>query len=339
MKQQFINDNIIFDSLQTENSMKNGLIQLCHHSIGWANARDCLLLIKYLYESRAQRNSTGSSSTRSSSKSSSSSASSRVYDVVDVEYALNRLQSQRPLVDSLTPSASANIDSGLIFPRFATASDAQLPIATSSKATTSSTATTSKKRKSTASTAKDTAVATKAKKSKAGGDNDDMDPTFIALLEACREAGYDESHEKRKELVVILEAVQSGGAFPDDIMSIVLAKTQLSNEEATEILRPQVSVVLSGMKHAILVEDMYGEKIRELQESLSKATTKKERERIMKEITALDQKADEDAAVQMKLQQAGCCPMGFTWHPCGDGWRCAGGSHFLTAGQLKDYGV
>lgn len=29
------------------------------------------------------------------------------------------------------------------------------------------------------------------------------------------------------------------------------------------------------------------------------------------------------------------CPMGFAWHNCGSGWRCAGGSHDVSDSESK----
>lgn len=46
-----------------------------------------------------------------------------------------------------------------------------------------------------------------------------------------------------------------------------------------------------------------------------------------------------EAEKQKKLQEAVrriCpCPAGFTWHKVGGGWRCAGGSHFVSDAQLQ----
>lgn len=40
-------------------------------------------------------------------------------------------------------------------------------------------------------------------------------------------------------------------------------------------------------------------------------------------------------AIKEKLRQLSPCPAGFTWHQCSDGWRCAGGSHFVSDEELK----
>jgi hypothetical protein len=39
--------------------------------------------------------------------------------------------------------------------------------------------------------------------------------------------------------------------------------------------------------------------------------------------------------VKAKLQQIGRCPAGFNWHHSGGGWRCGGGSHWVSDEELK----
>ena len=63
-----------------------------------------------------------------------------------------------------------------------------------------------------------------------------------------------------------------------------------------------------------------------------------ERDRLTRE---LNQKRLEDQArrqkeeqIQQKLKKMGVCPMGYRWIPVGDGYRCAGGTHFVTRSQL-----
>lgn len=56
-----------------------------------------------------------------------------------------------------------------------------------------------------------------------------------------------------------------------------------------------------------------------------------------------DKKAQDDAkdklkkfvAVQEKLRRLSKCPMGFVWLQVGGGWRCAGGTHFVSDGELE----
>ena len=44
---------------------------------------------------------------------------------------------------------------------------------------------------------------------------------------------------------------------------------------------------------------------------------------------------DEEAHKQIKEKFLQRCPAGFTWHRNGNGWRCAGGSHFVSDEELK----
>jgi hypothetical protein len=146
----------------------------------------------------------------------------------------------------------------------------------------------------------------------AGGD----DSVYKALLLACKKAGYDETHERRKDLVAILQTVKGGGDFPDDIMLIVIEETKLSKAKATKMLKPQLQRVLSAMEESVEAEE---ERLREIErmEAAERARAQAEFEKI-----------------QQKLKHIGQCCMGFTWHRNGTGWRCAGGSHYVTDADL-----
>ena len=62
------------------------------------------------------------------------------------------------------------------------------------------------------------------------------------------------------------------------------------------------------------------------------------RARIRAEIEARrkeeEKRRKEEARVQAKIRDMGVCPVGFRWIKQVDGYRCAGGAHFLTNGQL-----
>ena len=40
-------------------------------------------------------------------------------------------------------------------------------------------------------------------------------------------------------------------------------------------------------------------------------------------------------AIREKLRQISPCPAGFNWHKVGSGWRCGGGSHFVSDAELN----
>ena len=83
-------------------------------------------------------------------------------------------------------------------------------------------------------------------------------------------------------------------------------------------LKPQICQVLEGMQNAVRAEEEHRLEMKRLKE-----------EEIARRQQDL-QKAKE------KLRKSGRCPAGFTWHRSGnDGWRCAGGSHFVSDAQLN----
>ena len=150
---------------------------------------------------------------------------------------------------------------------------------------------------------------------------DGMDPVFAALLEACRQVGYDSTHDKRKELVSILECVQLGDAFPPDILDRVMETTQQGEKEVLKVLKPQILRVLDAMRNAVLHEERRLEELRRLEEEARLAEDKAEKERILAEIK---EKTDKQERVQAQLRSIGRCPYTFTWHPDGSGgWQCS----------------
>jgi thiol-disulfide isomerase/thioredoxin len=124
-----------------------------------------------------------------------------------------------------------------------------------------------------------------------------------ALQEACVELGYDESNPKRKELVAKLTGCEGSKDFPDDILGLVCQKTGKEAKDLLDELRAQVPDVLSSMREAI-------------------KEAEKEQHRL-------------DAPIRERLKEMCLCPAGFDWHREGDGWRCNGGSHFVSNDKLN----
>lgn len=67
-----------------------------------------------------------------------------------------------------------------------------------------------------------------------------------------------------------------------------------------------------------------------LQLELEQRRAEEERERRAKE-------ERERQALQEKLKKISSCPAGFNWYKHGFGWRCGGGSHFVSDKQLGDH--
>ncbi|CAJ2510869.1 Uu.00g064940.m01.CDS01 [Anthostomella pinea] len=55
-----------------------------------------------------------------------------------------------------------------------------------------------------------------------------------------------------------------------------------------------------------------------------------ERERIVRKLLEEERRRKEEAEMQIRLAQMGVCPMGFSWIKQAAGYRCAGGSHFMS---------
>ncbi|OLQ07138.1 Protein CfxQ [Symbiodinium microadriaticum] len=66
-----------------------------------------------------------------------------------------------------------------------------------------------------------------------------------------------------------------------------------------------------------------------------------ERERLERERRRLEEEAriraeqEKQARIREKLRQISPCPAGFSWYKTGGGWRCGGGSHFVSDSQLN----
>lgn len=132
---------------------------------------------------------------------------------------------------------------------------------------------------------------------------------YAYLLKACVDAGYDLTHDSRQTLIGILEDVLAGGIFPDDILQPVLDQCGVGEATVMKVLRPQVQGVLEGMRHAVQAEEQRRQELERLAEQERQA------------------KQQEYERVQKRLRMSGLCPMGYSWHREGSGWRCAGGSH------------
>ena len=138
-------------------------------------------------------------------------------------------------------------------------------------------------------------------------DDDDGPPKGMsvaaALQEACVELGYDADNKKRKELIGKLQGCEGDKDFPGDVLGLVLAKTQKQKHEVLHELREQVAGVLEAMREAVHQAE---------QEQYKK-----------------------DAPIREKLKEMALCPAGFDWHRDGCGWRCNGGSHYMSNEDLS----
>ncbi|GLA87164.1 hypothetical protein AtubIFM56815_011439 [Aspergillus tubingensis] len=56
--------------------------------------------------------------------------------------------------------------------------------------------------------------------------------------------------------------------------------------------------------------------------------------RLVRQMVEIEERKKKEEEAQRKLREMGVCPMGYRWIPQATGYRCAGGSHFVSSAQL-----
>uniref|UniRef100_A0A0G4HGQ9 RanBP2-type domain-containing protein n=1 Tax=Chromera velia CCMP2878 TaxID=1169474 RepID=A0A0G4HGQ9_9ALVE len=126
---------------------------------------------------------------------------------------------------------------------------------------------------------------------------DDEEAFMVALEEACAELGYS--------LDELLQILQDSSGWPQDLLNLVMTKTGcMDPRKVSERLEPQRQKLLTKVQQLIA-----------------------ERERV---------KEEEERKVQEKIRAQGRCPMNFDWLPVNGGYRCAGGTHFISHADVKN---
>lgn len=93
-----------------------------------------------------------------------------------------------------------------------------------------------------------------------------------------------------------------------------------AEEEEQKRVEAELEAQLRAKK---LAEDAYRKAMEKLQRQRELAAEKERKKEMIKK----------------KLRAIGNCPKGFVWHKMGNGWRCAGGSHYVSNEELnKSFG-
>ena len=79
-------------------------------------------------------------------------------------------------------------------------------------------------------------------------------------------------------------------------------------------------------------EQEYQARLKETRETKDE----KLRQRILKELIVEEERREKEAEAKKKLHLLGRCPVGYEWIRQGRGWRCAGGSHFLSESDMEN---
>ncbi|KAK6852240.1 hypothetical protein PG995_012365 [Apiospora arundinis] len=72
-----------------------------------------------------------------------------------------------------------------------------------------------------------------------------------------------------------------------------------------------------------------------LLEAKKRATADADREKIVLRLLEEERRRKEEEAFKQKLKQMGVCPAGFSWIKQDSGYRCAGGSHFVSEAAMR----
>ncbi|KAL6872062.1 P-loop containing nucleoside triphosphate hydrolase protein [Trichoderma novae-zelandiae] len=86
------------------------------------------------------------------------------------------------------------------------------------------------------------------------------------------------------------------------------------------------------LRELLKEEELKEEERRQLEEARKKA--EEAREKIMRELVEQEKRRKKEVEKQAKIRALGICPAGFNWIKQADGYRCGGGSHFLSTAQV-----
>lgn len=150
----------------------------------------------------------------------------------------------------------------------------------------------------------------------------DIDPEALwsSLDEALGEKGYT---------VYQTAQILQGGKLPTDLVELVAMKVSSSVarvrpmlEAQCPLLLPKVLLLIETIRRQLELQRLAQEEIERADEV--QRVLLKEKERIR-----------QAEALMERVQMIGRCCMGFAWIKCSGGYRCAGGSHFVSDSMVN----
>ena len=136
-------------------------------------------------------------------------------------------------------------------------------------------------------------------------EEEDEDEIWACLERVCAQLNYTPT--------MLRDMLTNETTFPPpEIMALV--KAQLGSSESADDAK--IKPVLRRQRKKVLM--IVNKGLKDAEEG--------------EEMTA------EEKALDDRLSAIGLCPAGFRWHREGHGWRCGGGSHYVTQEQFnKEY--
>ena len=146
---------------------------------------------------------------------------------------------------------------------------------------------------------------------------------WSSLEEALTELGYD--------LYQTRDALVSGGV-PQDVVNHVAGKLSCNPTKLRIILDRQVPTLLIQTNRQIQLFERELLLQRQAREAIERADAA-EKLRLIEE-----ERVRQEEAIMIRIAMIGKCCMGFDWIKQGGGYRCAGGSHFVSDAQVSKGG-
>ena len=148
----------------------------------------------------------------------------------------------------------------------------------------------------------------------------DPDDVWSSLDEALGEMGYD---------VYRTAIMLKSGKLPAALVDLVSRKLSRSAERVRPMLETQCPVLLPRVLSLIKTIEHQLELQRQAQEAIRKADAAE------KVLLIAQEKKRQAEAIMERVKMIGRCCAGFEWLKTDGGYRCAGGSHFVSDSMVN----
>ena len=155
-------------------------------------------------------------------------------------------------------------------------------------------------------------------------EEDDLDPDTVwsSLDEALSEKGYT---------IYTTRDLLRSGSLPADLLELVARKVSSKPEKVKPMLVAQCPILLPRVLSVIKVIEEELEMQRLVRDEIERAN---ETERVA---MRAKEKIRQEEAVMQRVQMIGKCCAGFHWIKQSGGYRCAGGSHYVSDKMINTH--
>jgi hypothetical protein len=155
-----------------------------------------------------------------------------------------------------------------------------------------------------------------------------------------REAGGEE-RRREEEANVMTDQVKEEGEGDERDVSYLHELAEAKKRATDEAHRRTIEAEERRVREHIEALARIEQERREAEEAARRAADEAERQRLLEEARRLAEEArrlreaeEKERRKMEALRRIGNCPAGYAWHREGGGWRCGGGSHFVSQEQL-----